>query len=151
LASNDGYNSANSSPSAALLVCDLVVLGGIFHLLPPPNEGGALAGRRRPSRASARSQPFFPGRSRITFGCGFRISDEDAFGLAGEEAKVAVMIAKLSDKKHLSVCELVHTSAKQLAVETHLSIVDAYRILPPGILSPGFLSGLFHEVDGGST
>ena len=49
----------------------------------------------------------------------------------------------LFDKKNLPVCELVHTSAKRLAVKTHLSVVDTYRILPPGILSPGFLSGLF--------
>jgi hypothetical protein len=46
------------------------------------------------------------------------------------------MIARLSDKKHLPVCELVHTSAKRLAVKPHLSVVDTYRILPPGILSP---------------
>jgi hypothetical protein len=43
----------------------------------------------------------------------------------------------------LPLCELVHTSAKRLAVKAHLSVVDTYRILAPGILSPGFLSGLF--------
>jgi hypothetical protein len=45
----------------------------------------------------------------------------------------------------LPVCELAHTSAERLAVKTHPSVVDTYRILPPGILSPGFLSGLFHR------
>jgi hypothetical protein len=55
------------------------------------------------------------------------------------------MTAGLSDKKYLLVCELVHTTAKRLAVNQHSSVADAYRAYcTPGRLSPGFLSGLFH-------
>jgi hypothetical protein len=54
-------------------------------------------------------------------------------------------VPETADKKHLLICELVHTTAKRLALKMQPSIVDAYcAYCAPRHIEPGFLLGLFH-------